>query len=99
MPRILAIDYGSKRTGLAVTDPLQIFATGLTTVATNEAILFIKDYTQNEPVELFVVGEAKNLNGSPAQSAPLINAFIKQLKKSFPDIPIEKEDERYTSKM
>lgn len=98
MPRILAIDYGSKRTGLAVTDPLQIIATGLTTVDTHNAIDFLREYMIKEPVELFVVGEAKQLDGSPAQSTPLIDAFIKLLNKNFPAIPVEREDESYTSK-
>jgi putative holliday junction resolvase len=99
LPRILAIDYGSKRTGLAVTDPMQMFATALTTVDTHKAIDFLKDYISKEPVELFVVGEAKNLDGTPAQSAPLITAFVNLLKKNFPGIPVEREDERFTSKM
>jgi len=98
LPRILAIDYGSKRTGLAVTDPLQIIATGLTTVDTPLAIEYLKDYISKEAVELFVVGEAKQKDGSPAQSTPLINAFVELLKKNFPLIPVEREDESHTSK-
>jgi putative holliday junction resolvase len=84
---------------LAVTDPMQMFATALTTVDTHKAIDFLKDYISKEPVELFVVGEAKNLDGTPAQSAPLITAFVNLLKKNFPGIPVEREDERFTSKM
>lgn len=99
MPRLLAIDYGQKRTGIAVTDPLQIIATGLTTVNTHEAIAFLKDYMAKEPVSLMIVGEARNLDGSPAQSAVYIEGFVKQLAKNFPDIPVEREDERFTSKM
>src|ERR1039458_3109334 len=99
MSRILAIDFGTKRRGLAVTDPLRIIATGLTTVDTHKAIEFLKDYVANEPVELFVIGDAKKLDNSPAQSAPAIEAFIKLLRKHFPNIPVEKEDERFTSKM
>jgi putative Holliday junction resolvase len=95
----MGIDYGSKRVGLAVTDPLQMIATGLTTVSAHEVIAFLKDYTAKETVELFIVGEAKHLDGTPAQSAPLIEAFVKQLKKNFPEIPVEREDERFTSKM
>jgi putative Holliday junction resolvase len=96
--RILAIDYGSKRTGLAVTDILQIIATGLTTVDTPKLIGFLKEYMAKEPVELFVVGEAKQLDGTPAQSTPIINQFVKELQKNFPDIPVEREDESHTSK-
>lgn len=99
MARILAIDYGSKRVGIAVTDPLQIIATALTTVASHEAIAYLQNYIGKEAVERIVVGEAKHLDGSPAQSAPLIQAFIKQLQKAFPGIPVENEDERFTSKM
>ena len=99
MARILAIDYGQKRTGLAVTDPMQMIATGLTTVDTHTAIAFLKDYINKEVVELFVVGEAKNLDGTDAQSTPFIDGFIKNLKKNFPEMPIEREDERFTSKM
>ena len=99
MARILAIDYGSKRVGLAVTDPLQIIATALTTVGSHEVIAYLRDYISKEPVECIVVGEAKNLDGTPAESAPLIQSFVKGLKKNFPAIPVELEDERFTSKM
>jgi len=99
MPRILAFDYGTKRTGMAVTDPMQMIATGLTTVDTPMAIEYLKEYLGKEAVELFVVGEAKHLDGTPAQSAPMIEAFVSLLKNSFPHIPIEREDERFTSKM
>lgn len=99
MARILCIDYGKKRTGLAVTDPLQIIATALTTVETKELISFLKKYFIEEHVELILIGEPKNLNDSDTHATPLVNAFIKQLKKEFPSIPIEKVDERYTSKL
>jgi|SRR6185437_16869448 len=99
MPRILAIDFGTKRTGIAVTDPMQMIATGLTTVETPAVFDYLSKYLEKEPVEMFVVGEAKNLDGTEAQSAPAIHAFIDQLRKKFPNIPIEKQDERYTSKM
>jgi putative Holliday junction resolvase len=99
MARIVSIDYGSKRVGLAVTDPLQIIATALDTVASREVIEYLKKYLQNEPVELFVVGEPKRLNNTPAQSAHLVNQFVKLLEKTFPAIPIAMHDERFTSKM
>ena len=99
MPRILCIDYGKKRTGIAVTDPLQIIATGLTTVDSHELISFLKKYFQQEEVELIVIGEPKNLDDSDTHATPLVNAIIKKLEKEFPKIPIKKVDERFTSKM
>ncbi|ULQ57294.1 Holliday junction resolvase RuvX [Flavihumibacter rivuli] len=99
MARILAIDYGGKRTGLAVTDPLQIIATGLTTVATKDLIAFLKDYCTKEQVERFIIGEPRNWDDSETHATPLVEAFIKELARHFPAIPIEKVDERYTSKM
>lgn len=99
MARILAIDYGKKRTGIAVTDELQIIASGLTTVDTNELMEFLKTYTSNEQVELFLVGEPKQKDGSASQSEELILPFLQQLKDVFPNIPIERVDERFTSKM
>ena len=99
MARILCIDYGLKRTGIAVTDPLQIIATGLTTVDSNELISFLKKYFQQEHVELIVIGEPKNLNNSDTHATPLVNAAIIKLQKEFPQIPIKTVDERYTSKM
>ena len=99
MARILAIDYGTKRIGLAVTDPMQIIATGLTTVATAKALNFLKTYTAQEEVECFVVGEPKNLDNTPSQSAAATEKFIQQLQKHFPNIPIARIDERFTSKM
>ena len=100
MGRILAIDYGKKRTGIAVTDPLQIIASGLTTVDTINNLSFLKDYIKKEDVETIVIGYPFKLeNTKTAHSLPLIDGFIKKLKKSFPNIPIVKEDEHFTSKM
>ncbi|MCG2615603.1 Holliday junction resolvase RuvX [Terrimonas sp. NA20] len=99
MPRILSIDYGLKRTGLAVTDPLQIIATGLTTIESKQAIPFLKDYFSKEPVELIIIGEPKNWDDSDTHATPLVEKFIKELQKNFPAMPIKKVDERFTSKM
>ena len=99
MPRILAIDYGLKRTGLAVTDPLQIIATALTTIHTKELIPFLKKYFQQEQVELILIGEPLNLDDSPTHATPLVHKAIQTLQKEFPAIPIKTVDERYTSKM
>lgn len=97
--RILAFDYGTKRIGIAVTDPLQIIATGLDTIHPKDIIEYLKKYLAKEQVELFVVGEPKQMNGSPSQSAPHIKGFITTLNKNFPEIPVERIDERFTSKM
>ena len=99
MARILAIDYGMKRTGLAVTDTLQIIASGLTTVNTNDLLQFLKDYTSKEPVELFIVGEPKQMDNTASESEVLIVPFLKKLEAEFPNIPIKRVDERFTSKM
>jgi putative Holliday junction resolvase len=99
LSRILCIDYGKKRTGIAVTDPLQIIATGLTTVDSDELISFLKKYFQQEEVESIVIGEPKNLDDSDTHATPLVHAIIKKLEKEFPKIPIKKVDERFTSKM
>jgi len=99
MPRIISIDYGTKRTGLAVTDPLQIIATGLTTVESKQLIPFLKDYFAREEVELIIIGEPKNWDDTDTHATPLVEKIIKQLEKIFPKIPIKKVDERYTSKM
>jgi len=99
MPRILCIDYGKKRTGVAVTDPLQIIATGLTTVDSQELISFLKQYFLKEEVELIEIGEPKNLDDSDTHATPLVKEIIKKLEKEFPKIPIKKVDERFTSKM
>ena len=97
MARILAIDYGTKRVGLAVTDPLQIIANGLKTVATSEIFEYLKNYIEQEEVETIVVGDPMHLDGNPAQIAPQVNKFISKVEKLFPDIKIEKQDERFTS--
>ena len=99
MARILCIDYGLKRTGIAVTDPLQIISTGLTTVDSKELISFLKNYFQREEVELIIIGEPKNLDDSETHATPLVNAIIAKLKKEFPHFPLKTVDERYTSKM
>ena len=99
MSRIISIDYGAKRTGLAVTDPLQIIATGLTTVESKQLIPFLKEYFAREEVELIIIGEPKNWDDTDTHATPLVEKFIKQLQKHFPNIPIKKVDERYTSKM
>ncbi len=99
MARILCIDYGGKRTGIAVTDPLQIIATGLTTVDSKELISFLKKYFLQEEVELIVIGEPRNLDDSDTHATPLVKEAIKKLNKEFPLIPIKTVDERFTSKM
>lgn len=99
MARILCIDYGGKRTGIAVTDPFKIIATGLTTVDSNELIFFLKKYFSQEEVELIVIGEPKNLDDSDTHATPLVKEAIKKLQKEFPHIPIQTVDERFTSKM
>jgi putative Holliday junction resolvase len=99
MGRILALDFGKKRTGIAVTDPLKIIASGLTTIDTKKLITFLKDYISNEDVDVYVVGLPKQMNNEPSESEQLIQPFIKKLKNTFPNIPIEREDERFTSKM
>ena len=99
MARILAIDYGGKRTGIAVTDPLQIIATGLTTIESKQLILFLKKYFMEEQVERIVIGMPKNWDETDTHGTPLVKAAIKKLQKEFPDMPIIEVDERYTSKM
>ncbi|WP_100616112.1 Holliday junction resolvase RuvX [Confluentibacter citreus] len=99
MSRILAIDYGLKRTGIAVTDELQIIASGLTTVFTKDIFTFLKDYTAKENVELFLVGEPKQMDNTASESEVLIIPFINRLIKEFPNIPVKRVDERFTSKM
>ena len=99
MPRIISIDYGLKRTGLAVTDPLQIIATGLTTVESKQLIPFLKDYFSKEEVELIIIGEPKNWDDTDTHATPLVEKCIKNLQKNFPNIPVNRVDERYTSKM
>jgi putative Holliday junction resolvase len=99
MPRILAIDYGIKRTGIAVTDEMQMIAFGLTTIATDTLISFLKDYFSKEKVTVVLVGEPKQMDGTPSQSAEIINAFVALFHTTFPAIPVERVDERFTSKM
>ena len=99
MGRILAIDYGKKRTGVAVTDTLQIIASGLTTVPTEELLVFLKKYADEEVVELILVGEPKQMNNQVSESEALIQPFLKELKTVLPEIPVQRVDERFTSKM
>ena len=99
MARIIAIDYGGKRTGLAVTDPLQIIATGLTTIDSKELIPFLKKYFFTEPVELIIIGMPLNWDETDTHGTPLVKAAIKKIEKEFPTIPLKTVDERYTSKM
>jgi putative Holliday junction resolvase len=99
MARIIAIDYGLKRTGLAVTDPFQIIATGLTTIESPRLINFLKDYFSKEPVELIIIGDPRNWDDSDTHATPLVREVIARMKKKFPAIPVETVDERYTSKM
>jgi len=99
LARIIAIDYGLKRTGLAVTDPLKIIATGLTTVESKHLIPFLKEYFGREPVEMIIIGEPKNLDDTDTHATPLVKRIIIELQKNFPSIPIQKVDERFTSKM
>jgi putative holliday junction resolvase len=97
MGRILAIDFGLKRTGIAVTDPLKIIASALTTVPTNEALEFLQKYCADEDVEHFVLGLPLHADGNPAQIAPQADAFAERLQKKFPDKKIARQDERNTS--
>lgn len=99
MPRILAIDYGAKRSGVAVTDPLQIIANGLTTVKTVELFSYLQQYFKQEIVEKVLIGDPKNLDDTDTDATPLVNSFIKTFQKKFPTIPIIPVDERYTSKI
>ena len=97
--RILAIDYGQKRTGIAVTDELQIIASGLTTVPSETVLDFLKDYFSKENVQKVLIGEPKQMNGQPSQSTAIIEQFVTHFKKQFPQIEIIRVDERFTSKM
>lgn len=99
MARILAIDFGKKRTGLAVTDPLQIIASALDTVDSNELIGYLKKYMQQEAVELILVGYPLNWDDTATDATPLVEKFIKKFSNVFPDLPIQKVDERLSSKM
>lgn len=99
MARILAIDYGLKRTGIAVTDPLKIIATGLTTIPSATLINFLKDYFSKEEVELVIVGEPKNWDDTDTHATPLVNTVVKKMMKEFREMRIIRVDERFTSKM
>lgn len=95
--RIISVDYGKKRTGLAVTDPLQIIANGLATVSTSELFNFLKSYVQKEQVERIVVGKPMQTNGQPSENLARIEQFVSRWRKAVPDIPVEYYDERFTS--
>jgi len=99
LARILALDYGTIRTGIAVTDELQIIASGLTTVETKQLFSFLTNYLKTEKVELFVIGEPKQMNSKESESEQFIKPFIEKLKLTFPKIPIKRVDERFTSKI
>ena len=99
MPRILSIDYGIKRTGIAITDEMQIIASGLTTVPSETLIAFLKDYFSKEKVEKVIIGEPKQMDGTPSESAAIIEKFIKTFTMNFPQMPIDRVDERFTSKI
>ena len=99
MGRILAIDYGKKRTGIAITDEMQIIASGLTTIDTKDIFIFLKKYISTEKVDLFLVGKPKQMNNSDSESEELIVPFLKKLEKQIPQIPMLRVDERFTSKM
>ncbi|TDO05621.1 Holliday junction resolvase RuvX [Sunxiuqinia elliptica] len=99
MGRILAIDYGRKRVGLAVTDPLQLIANKLTTVRSHDILDFLKDYFQKENVEKVIIGYPLQMNNEASEAVQYINPFLKRFQKLFPDMPIEQVDERFTSKM
>ena len=97
MARILSIDYGKKRTGIAVTDPLQLIAGGLATVSTSELFDWLKAYLAKEPVERIIIGEPKQPNGQPSENLARVQQFVNRWKKAFPEVPIEYYDERFTS--
>ena len=97
--RVMAFDYGTKRIGIAVTDPMQMIATGLETVHPNLIVEYLKKYLQTEQVETFVVGEPKQMDNTPSQSAMHVKGFVNLLKRTFPEIPVQMLDERFTSKM
>jgi len=99
LARIIALDYGKQRTGIAVTDELQLIASGLATVETKDLLQFLKDYVEQENIARIVVGEPKQLDNTPSESEVSIQSFLKKLKTSFPLIPIDRQDERFTSKV
>lgn len=97
MGRIIAIDYGRKRTGIAATDTLQMIANGLTTVPSGELVKFLSEYVSREPVDRFVVGLPKQMNNEPSENMQYVEAFVAHLKRTLPDIPVDYYDERFTS--
>ncbi|WP_345269712.1 Holliday junction resolvase RuvX [Nibrella viscosa] len=99
MGRIIAIDYGAKRTGIAVTDPLQIIASALETVPSHQLLDYLKKYAATEPVDAFVVGMPKRLDNTDTNNTPLVKAFVKKLQAAFSDVPVHLHDERFTSSM
>lgn len=99
MGRLLSIDYGRKRCGIAVTDTLRICANGLTTVRACDLMAFLKDYCSKEPVDMIIVGLPKQMDGSPSESTRYIDPFLKQLRREMPNMPIERYDERFTSSL
>lgn len=99
MGRILAIDFGKKRAGIAITDPLKIIANGLTTVPANQTLGFLQNYCKTEQVDVFVVGYARQMDNTDSESMKYIKPFVQKLTKLFPNIPVKMVDERFTSKM
>ena len=99
MGRIIAIDYGRKRTGLAVTDTMQVIANGLCTVPSGEAVVFLKDYVSKDSVDVFVVGLPRQMNNEPSENMRHVEAFVNRLRKVIPEIPVEYYDERFTSSL
>jgi len=99
MGRIMAFDYGRKRTGIAVTDPSQIIATGLDTLPTHTVFVFLASYLQIEPVEAFVVGQPRQMDNTPSEAQQFTEPFVKKLRKLYPHIPVYRVDERMTSRM
>ena len=99
MPRLLSIDYGQKRTGIAVSDELQIIASGLTTLPTEKVLDFLKEYCSTEKVETIIIGLPKQMNNEDSESEVFIQSFIEKLSKTLPTIPIKRQDERFTSKI
>ena len=99
MGKIIALDFGQVRTGIAVTDDLQLIASGLTTVETKELLTFLQEYIDKEEIDCIVIGEPKQMDGSMSEAERYIQSFIEKIKNSFPTIPIQRQDERFTSKM
>ena len=99
MPRIISIDYGLKRTGIAITDNLQIIASGLTTISSEDTISFLENYFKNEEVSIVLIGKPIQMNGMPSESTEIIEKFVEKFSKQFPDLKVIRVDERFTSKM